>query len=737
MYKTELELEKRLNDIALANVPTGIYENIVIVPKYKPEVPLVMSPDEFDLRDLAIEQKLNTISNNAIVSKLGWKPTKIRSDFSKEMVADYQLLQMKNIKDNGLYIPAGLDLDLVALPEIPDDIISDEDRMELLRMAKGKARRMKDLEREIITERRQFQNRLRQAEARLGADIADIEQKPLKTRIRKFQILAKRKEFDDLLAGAQAVLDARIADLQLEYTTTEGDYEAINRIFRNEGQKKADYLKEYSDITLENERRRRNYEDQVRRANQGLNIVAMFPDETAEQYKKRLEDSGITTANQDAIFASASLFYTDSLREKMQEITKDDVLIGEFIRRLDSESRYGLVKTFETFKKKTLEIFGFNNKNISVIDLIGIAEEILNMVAIQVATALPMGPTEPDVRDVKIDVLVADEGTPPELLGSFPAPPAPSLSPVGSAPLAGSVGSVPEYSLSKLARKLVQTRKDALLAYSRGVPIPKLKSLGEANQPIFDAEVELIDQWRERSRFGSASVTELSSPGVLDLGERGPTFEELRAELLSKQTDSADQDVQDAIEELLRMPNRQLLLDRARTFEDIFQFDFQKPRLTGFGLKYPKLIPFGLIEISPHKLFYENILKITRKGKHLTGFPNVKVSNEFTEYMFKILDGKQPTLRDANKLATGEKQLFDSVVFTAGLQKKVESTGSGVKQNLKNRLALIEGEIEAGNTSDELIKEARKILQHLARMKIIGHRSANAHLKQLISVQRG
>ena len=100
------------------------------------------------------------------------------------------------------------------------------------------------------------------------------------------------------------------------------------------------------------------------------------------------------------------------------------------------------------------------------------------------------------------------------------------------------------------------------------------------------------------------------------------------------------------------------------------------------------------------------------------------------------MDGGQPTMKEVNALSAGEKALFDSVVFTAGLAREVETTGSGVKQDLKNRLALIEGEIEAGNTNPELIKEARKILQHLARMKIIGHRPATEHLKMLIRAQR-
>ena len=257
----------------------------------------------------------------------------------------------------------------------------------------------------------------------------------------------------------------------------------------------------------------------------------------------------------------------------------------------------------------------------------------------------------------------------------------------------------------------------------------RARALSRAEAPAGGGGEERLSVRRDES--WAARPPRPTSPPSLEI----PSLAELQKELV----DEGMVANQTALDRLLAIRTAEELIKAANAAGLHFKFESRGRGLSGRGIhaKYTKIMRFGLIEVSPHKLFYENILKITRKGKHLTGFPNVKVSNDFVNFMFKILDGEQPTLRDVNKLSVGEKQLFDSVVFTSGLQKKVESTGSGVKQKLKDRLALIEGEIEAGNTNDDLIKEARQILQHLARMKIIGHRAASGHLKQLINAQRG
>lgn len=721
MYKAELELEKRLNDIALASVPSTSYENIVIAPKYKHYAPLDMSPDEFDLRDLAIEQKLNVISLNAIVNKLGWKPSKIKSDVTKEMIADYQLEMMKNIK-NGLYIPANVDEDLLEEPEPPDDIPTTRGEV----VARRRLKRLSEQIEDIVRQQRNVPNEVDAELRRQGEQLEDsllrvdrlYPTNALKRARRKTTL---RREFDaNVERFNTVVVPDHVARLQSQYNDLTADFNALNATLQSSTQNLSDYQKQLSDVRAENARRRKIYEDQVRTLNRGANFVAMLPDETVDEYKQRLKDIGDSTANGSAVEAAASLLYTDRLREKMAEITRDEVLVGEFIRRLSTDERYSLVKVWDSFKKKVLEIFGRDNKFMSADDLVNIAEELADIVAIR-AIAEPVQFKEDDVREAApIRAVVVEEGTDPAVA----APPE-------------------RYVLSKKALSLRSSRKEALLAYANeGRPIPRQRILNPESEAIYRAELTLIEEFIRRRGGGGESrtiPTLTDEPGPIFSEPRIPDIEELRDEVRKMQDEAADEDFREGLNQFLTITDARELVRRFNASRLHFAFENRGRGLSGRGLhaKYPKIMPFGIIELSPHKLFYENVLKITRKGKHLTGFPNVKVSNEFVAFIFKILDGQQPTLRDVNQLSAGEKQLFDSLIFTAGLQKKVDSTGSGVKQSLKDRLRLIEGEIEAGNTSDLLIKEARKILQHLARMKIIGHRAASGHLKQLINAQRG
>ena len=772
MYKAELELEKRLNDIALASVPSTSYENIVVVPRFKHHTPLEMSPDEFDLRDLMIDQKMNVISTNAIVNKLGWKPSKIKSDVTKEMIADFQLEQMANIK-RGVYVPPALDLDLLELPEPPEDVIAPED-LEAAR---------RDLSR-AIAENTQSEKLL----AKLPQDRDDWLRKwelkrvlDLDRTIRTFpNIRQRQRRQEEIQRQSDEALDEfnrtkwpeYVAYLERSYTDSKAAIEGITQLIQENQGKQSEYLRQVSEVQDENARRRRIYEDEVRTMNQGMNFVAMLPDETSDQYKERLRAIGDSTSNLDAVETAAALLYSDRLREKMVEITRDEVLTGDFIRRLSTDERYSLIKMWETFKKRVLEIFGVNNKFMSSNDLTNIAEELADVVAAE-ALAEPVQFKEDDLRASQpLRAFVVEEGDDPEV--DAPSIVLPS-SPRGAIRQPFTAVSVTEtrepFTLlpeSLIPKRFREDRKANLIAYANGGPLPRVAVLTQPdNQDLYKREVGRAKKYRKETAMlqklaeskvvesptrASLGGTEARSPRVVDLTPAEPTLPEatlpeLQVAVQAMASDLADEDQKDRLLAVLVDPatgqprSKESLVKVLKTsgvYQDVVARIVQVGRgLRGMSIKYPKIVPFGLIEVSPHKLFYENILKITRKGKHLTGFPNVKVSNDFVSFLFKILDGGQPTLKDVNKLSVGEKQLFDSVVFTAGLQKKVEDTGSGVKQKFKDRLALIEGEIEAGNTSDELIKEARQILQHLARMKVIGHRAASGHLKQLINVQRG
>jgi hypothetical protein len=154
---------------------------------------------------------------------------------------------------------------------------------------------------------------------------------------------------------------------------------------------------------------------------------------------------------------------------------------------------------------------------------------------------------------------------------------------------------------------------------------------------------------------------------------------------------------------------------------------------TGFGLKpithdIPNLIDFGRIKISPRKLYYNNTLAIKHKsGNSLNGLPNVKVSDKFVSIIMNLLKGQNPSLKDFNQLELNEKSIYDSLIYIAGLQKEVDNNFGETKQQLKNRLALVEGEIGAGNTNPALKKELHALLGPMAGSGMIGYNDAKRY----------
>jgi hypothetical protein len=130
-------------------------------------------------------------------------------------------------------------------------------------------------------------------------------------------------------------------------------------------------------------------------------------------------------------------------------------------------------------------------------------------------------------------------------------------------------------------------------------------------------------------------------------------------------------------------------------------------------------------------------LIITSKtGTAITGLKKQKVSNHFVDLMFKVLKGGTPNLKDVHSLSDHEKKLYDLLVYASGLSKVVEPVGSGVKEHLRKRLELIEGEVEAGNSNAALVSEARQVLHSMAQMGMISQPNAVKHLKQLSHFQR-
>ena len=147
----------------------------------------------------------------------------------------------------------------------------------------------------------------------------------------------------------------------------------------------------------------------------------------------------------------------------------------------------------------------------------------------------------------------------------------------------------------------------------------------------------------------------------------------------------------------------------------------------------PSSFVFGRIKIDLNKLFYRNILSITdRKGKKMNGIMNKTVSDNFVEIIFKILENKNITKTDLKNIHS-ERMLYDNLIVQSGIHKskQIPTTIEDTAPEMKNRLGLITGEIEAGNSNVALLKELHELVFKMAQINLISRSAATNYYNNI------
>jgi hypothetical protein len=156
----------------------------------------------------------------------------------------------------------------------------------------------------------------------------------------------------------------------------------------------------------------------------------------------------------------------------------------------------------------------------------------------------------------------------------------------------------------------------------------------------------------------------------------------------------------------------------------------------GSGLKnqvLPQTVIFGKIALDLNKLFYQNVLSIKRhNGNKIIGHKNKRVSDNFVEIVFKMFDNKPITQSDLKNIKD-EQMIYDNLIVQSGLHKsnQIPTTIEQTSEQMKNRLGLITGEIEAGNSNKSLLTELHELLFKMVRVHLISKTAATAYYKNL------
>ena len=683
-------MDMRTESISRSAIPVKEYDQRLVFDKPQDVAPLYLSPEALDMRDLGIEAQMQKISKNSIKEVAGWKPSKIMSHVTEEMIKDYQDEMHNTHYEDPItgqklrYVPAGADIDL----EIPtlNIVFTPDELIELRDENAAVAQEIRDYN-DILTSLYQYRKDLMDFEIVKPSPYTDgiwrgevVKPSPYTKRNYKReyedylqQMGARQDELDRLVRSEEGIKNEILKD---EY-----------RIEQNELAIK-DNTKVISDNQAEQSRTEKinrgllqAKSDQLMVLNRGRMNVTQGVNEPSEDYKQRLLDIGAETYDVATITESARLRNVDRFKTSMKELFRDDVLISSLVKEIsarDPDSIYTYNKFMIPIKKKFLETFGFANKDLkteSIPDIIDFFDNVVAKASLKPVVA-PRVFAEPRVEipwtgrakitDITREAVPRTGGfSMDELLAGV------KLKPSGSRTLkpapVGKKSGVSEM------REIVSRRKEKSTA-----PLSASAMTADELRSQFDSQYYLRTGKHLRSN-GTAStlMTQLTDSGVI---------------------------------------------------EGI-------PETTGFGVsdrKLPKVAGFGKISLNPHQLYYNNMLVIMRpSGKHFPGYKNIRVSDAVVSVFMKLLDGETVQHQDFKMFTMNERELYDNVIHLAGLHKKVEHNLEHTKKAMKQRLELIEGEIGAGNTNHMLKKEVKELLLKMSHGGMITQRQAYSHLKNL------
>ena len=361
-------------------------------------------------------------------------------------------------------------------------------------------------------------------------------------------------------------------------------------------------------------------------------------------------------------------------KNNVLELTKDLSKAETVVKMLDNEERFRMNKMFPQIKKKYSEAFGLNNKDLSDVD---ITQFIRNEVEKGQSLITPQAEktsTEAQTGDDEEESVPVDDEEEEE-----------------PEPLPQTKLTVKQLQLyTKLQQDRDRTNQYNLRIYTR--------------KPDLIKQLVVNGLWNERDTYD-----------YLEWLRRQPQEARMADDLLA--------------EAQLAEPMTQKDRDDFNALLD--PFVGERP-LGGRGLKsqvFPQKFIFGKIAIDLNKLFYQNVLSIKKHNGHkIIGHRNKKVSDNFVDVIFKMIDEKPITQSDLKNI-NNERLIYDNLIVQSGLHKskKIPTTIEQTSQEMKDRLGLLVGEIEAGNSNKKLLEELHELLFKMVRVNLISKSAATSY----------
>ena len=366
----------------------------------------------------ALKAHAMLLTKNSIVDDLGFKPMKIKSATTQKMIDEYQAEQNAPVLLNGVsykYHPTSVDL-VMEKPNLNPTGQYTEAQLKNFKKIKFKdviehKKITNSLRDDVPIERRRLADQFNIEKAKLpvGNDQAVYDRLIIDTNHakhnpeletvakalghtlikksiadRKAELLAVIKKqskhattIDMAFEQANDELDRGIDELKQRLMDIEASTAQIDRDIANN-----------ANIPHEN----RVEEERVKKINQqklamavsdlkSLNTGMMVPDqqigESEDDYRQRLIAIGTQEVDAETAEDNANLVNVVRAKGNLRDIISDEGTISTVIKKLSKDEIYIMNKKWDAIKKKYLETYGFNNKQVDDNDIVEFVQQML------------------------------------------------------------------------------------------------------------------------------------------------------------------------------------------------------------------------------------------------------------------------------------------------------------------------------------------------------------------------
>lgn len=440
-------------------------------------------------------------------------------------------------------------------------------------------------------------------------------------------------------------------------------------------------------VIKENKDNLRLYEETLLSVNRNKLNLQKEPNEGDADYIQRMNNIEAEAYDTNLYEERAKLDEINKLKVNLKGIIRKDDMIENIIKSFTGEQIFVVNKNFTVIKNAFLETFGFNNSNLTTIDIVDEITNILQRVL-----------NPPTAYEIENDTLTT------------PA----TGEPVPVHTLQDTTGKNTDYEFGTNTNSLyIKNTKNNNHLYLK---------IGQKNKNVV-----------------FFSKTQNSQGSFIAVRERGDPREETLRYLIF------DYLLLDKYADTQIFQGSHKINDIYKTLEDMYKLqpltDIKTHRLTATTIKYgwglshpdeelPVYAKFGNLIIFLQKLFYKNILCLKTKAGHtIDGLKNTKVSDNFVEIIIKLY--KEETVDSLVKhLTSTETNLLNSILYMAGLHKKFKTNTDETLTSVKERFKIVEGEILAGNNNPEVMKELKEILLKLHHFNAISIHAIRKYLSQ-------